>query len=245
MPQFYLKVNTDIAQHVRLDGADSHHVAKVLRWKAGRAVRVVSPDGGVFNARISVVDEQGVEVEIESPADDVALLPRLDVAQAVIALPAMDDVVKAASESGVRTLIPFFSSRSTAVSVSRFKQRVERLERVVVSAAKQSGRTQMLEIGGIADFDSLGTLIAGYDVCVFGSLCADGAQNRVLRDRFCGLENPSVLVLVGPEGGFTGQEQEQFEHWGALPISLGPVTLRAENAVTAAASVINWQLSLL
>jgi len=145
-----------------------------------------------------------------------------------------DLVLQKATELGVDHVVPVISDHTIKKDIN-----IERSKRIVIEASEQSGRTSVPEIhepekllGAIESFKKLAktTLV----VCVQG-----GAAWSEIKDNLVSEGVEKVGLLIGPEGGWSKRELEQFETWGLIKLSLGKNVLRAETAAIAALSLVN------
>ena len=235
-------VETPIAQdRVLLGGSEAHHLIHVMRAKQGS--RVVLFDGSVaeFSARVERIARSEVELAVLSRAEVDRELP-LELILGV-ALPKGDRqkwLVEKAVELGVARIVPLKTSRSVAQPV---RQALDRLRRSVIEASKQCGRTRLMEIArprAWADFvtetaEAPSRLLAhpglkrGHSTFPFSfaPLRTPKTSEKVECPHF--LPSP-VLLAVGPEGGFTGEEVSLAIAAGWKPIDLGKRILRVETA---------------
>jgi 16S rRNA (uracil1498-N3)-methyltransferase len=135
--------------------------------------------------------------------------------------------VEKATELGAAAIVPLRSAR--VVGEHTGDQKRERWQRIAESAAAQSGRTRVPHIEPIAQWDALCATFAAYERVYMPWELAPGAP---LRERFevevAGAT--SILIVVGPEGGFSADEVARARACGAVPISLGGRILRTETA---------------
>ena len=208
-----------------LTGDEARHLARVLRAKPGDAVTLFDGRGGAWTARVAAVGRDRVDLDVGErlPPNPP---PRASVTIAV-ALPKGDRqkwLVEKLAELGVESLLPLVTTRGVAEATDAARAR---LERGVIEACKQCGRDRLMTIlppatlaGAIAT--------AGADTAI---LLADPA-GAPLAEPHAG----RVLVLVGPEGGFTPEEIEAATAAGARRVALGRHVLRIETAAIAAAA---------
>lgn len=149
----------------------------------------------------------------------------------------MDFIVEKATELGVSTIIPFTSER-TIVHPAR-DSRVERWRRIARSAATQCGRTTIPSITAPIEFSELVTRFCAYEAVLFPWELADPIP---LRERLPQLVEGarSLLLVIGPEGGFAVAEVELARANGAEVISLGERILRTETAALALLAILDY-----
>ena len=122
------------------------------------------------------------------------------------------------------------------------RARQERWQRKAEEAAKQSGRVKVPRIEGVTDFYSLLKRARNFDLGIIS--WEEEKKGRGLKTALTkGRPRPeSILLLIGPEGGFTVQEVAEAGKAGLLPLSLGPLILRAETAAIATVAIIAYEL---
>ena len=217
-----------------MDPEETHHLVRVLRLKEG--------------ARIGVFDGRGMELEAEVLAfagDQARLkiirrLPARGESPLELALgvslakgEAMDAVVRLATELGVRRIIPFVSERSEKYPPSRIASRLEKWLRCAREALKSCGRSILPEIGGPWTWEAVLAQDAEIKLICWEDAEGGGLPGAPARPRPAG-----VLLLIGPEGGFSVKEVEQARDAGFTVISLGPRRLKVATAALAALTLL-------
>jgi 16S rRNA (uracil1498-N3)-methyltransferase len=155
---------------------------------------------------------------------------RVAIAQAVLKGDHLTQVCAQATELGVSRIIPFESARV----VGRLSQsKLERLRTVSLATMKSSTRTVLPTVDAPVEFDRILELDGEFDqvLAAYEDETGPGLYNVLKRDA------RSVLIVVGPEGGFEPTEIEALKGAGARSFSLGPRRLRAETAAVTAAAM--------
>ncbi len=209
----------------------------MLRGVTGDALEIVDSGGRIFAASL-VVDgtfaEAMLEAEIAAPA---AARLEISLAQGIPKGAKMDFVVEKATELGLARVVPFVAARTVGDGDRAGK--LERWRRLAKAAAQQCGRTDVPEIASPLTFSALVGSFATYDrVLVPWEL----AEPFALRDRLPSLiENARrILVVIGPEGGFSEDEARAATEAGAELVSLGSRILRTETAGLVVASALRY-----
>lgn len=220
-----------------MSGADARKIVSVLRMRGGEEIEIVDSAAQRFAATV-VIDGRSVratlaEKKVSAPID----MPRVTVAQGVPKGSKMDFVVEKLTELGAARIVPLESERTVVSDVSAHK--IERWRRLAKTAAQQCGRNDIPQVSPAQDFASLCASFGEYDVVLFPWELADRAA---LRDTLPALVERAhtVLVLIGPEGGFSHAEAEAARRAGAHLISLGSRILRTETAALALLSVLYY-----
>ncbi|MBD5655280.1 MAG: 16S rRNA (uracil(1498)-N(3))-methyltransferase [Candidatus Eremiobacteraeota bacterium] len=220
---------------VELAADDARKLVVVLRRTAGSALEVVDSSGRSYGA-VLLPGNGGARarLEREGPAPRGPRLT-LTLAQGIPKGQKMDFVVEKATELGVSRIVPFSSERTVGDATREGK--VERWRRIAKSAAQQSGRNDVTEIASPIDFATLLAGVSAYGRTLVPWELADAAP---LRDMLPPLLEGigTLLVAIGPEGGFSAAEAAAAVDAGAKLISLGSRILRTETAGLVACSAV-------
>lgn len=214
---------------VALDLEESHHVARVLRLRAGDELAVFDGRGGEWDATVEAVARDRVTI-VAGASREGDPEPRLRVTlfQARVRPERLEWVLQKGTEIGVAAFRIMDAGRSEATAPSA--ARLERYRRVILEACKQSGRRRLPDLveGAIAAPPS-GTV----------ALLLDGsAGTPALGQVLLGASPREVWIAIGPEGGFTPEELVAASDAGWMRASLGPRTLRTETAGAVAAALV-------
>jgi 16S rRNA (uracil1498-N3)-methyltransferase len=228
MPRFFLPAVQIQNNRAVLTGPEFHHLRHVLRLTTGRNITVYDEYGTEYQGSIVGLSATCAEIVLAASSRASPDSRPLTLAQGLLKGPKMDLVIEKATELGVRTIVPFLSSRTVVrLSTERYTARLERWRRLTQSAAKQSGNPPPL-ITRLHSFHDLLTTVP------------DGAAKILLyeQERTLTLKAlahtqpafPALWVVVGPEGGFTAEEIDQARAAGFHIVSLGSHIVRAETA---------------
>lgn len=209
---------------------EARHLSRVCRLGVGDVVEVFDGMGHATNAEIVNVEHGRVElIAIGAPLDGPSIPFSLTLASAVPKGERFDWLVEKATELGVERLIPLVTDRSV---VEPGVAKLDRLRRAIIEASKQCGRNRLMVLDAPVRWDEAVGLYAD--------------SIRLLADP-AGLLSPrwpvispgrSVVVAVGPEGGFTPLEKTTADQRGWLAIRLSSSTLRIETAGLAACAAL-------
>jgi 16S rRNA (uracil1498-N3)-methyltransferase len=226
-PRFFVSGVFALGDAVELAAPDARKLVVVLRAKAGDSVEVVDSSGHSYAATLRI-DEQRVRAVLQRAlASPPPLRLQVTLAQGLPKGQKMDFVVEKATELGIARILPFVSSRTAGDGARPGK--LERWQRLAKSAAQQCGRPDVPEIAAPVEFQGLVAEARTVDLALAAWELADGGP---LRERLPGLLSNvrTVLVAIGPEGGFSDEEARAFEASGAHLVSLGSRILRTETA---------------
>jgi 16S rRNA (uracil1498-N3)-methyltransferase len=166
---------------------------------------------------------------------------RVTLAQALTRPPKFDIVVEKTTELGVHTILPVITERSMKMlHTEKLENRRARWQKIAIAAMKQSKRAVLPRIEPAVPFGSLLAFTQDYDV----SLVAwEGEKETDVRNVLRRTEKMNqVLILTGPEEGFSRKEVEQARDAGFLSFSLGPRRLRTETAGIVSVSLVMYEL---
>jgi 16S rRNA (uracil1498-N3)-methyltransferase len=227
-----------------VDGEEAKHILSVLRYGSGDEISVVDGRGTRYQAEIVKASHNSLEAEILSRTRmENEPSCRVTLAQAVCRQERMDFLIEKATEIGVSSIIPILAERSVVrvTSPLQRKRKIERWQRIAVAAMKQSLRTVLPEIRDFTKFGDLLNESRRYDLCLTASLRKDSKNLGECRQLKKGLKD--VLLIVGPEAGFSDNELSRAEAEGAVSISLGSRRLRAETAGVVFSSLVFHRLA--
>jgi 16S rRNA (uracil1498-N3)-methyltransferase len=210
---------------VAIRGREFHHGAKVRRVETGEAIEIVDADGTAWSAEVIDVTAAAIIARAGATLPSRESPLEITLALALIRPEKFELVIQKATELGVARIVPLLSER-VELRVERVLGRIERWERIAEEAVKQSGRAR--------------TPLIDSPVPLPGILAQRGLRIVFDADTPAG-ELPSqcdgVVLLVGPEGGFSPAEMEQCLAAGSVVARLGPRRLRAETAAIAAVTL--------
>lgn len=149
----------------------------------------------------------------------------------------MDYILQKATELGVSEIIPLITTRSVVKMDKKEIKKIDRWQKIVKEASEQSKRNQVPTIKNLVTISEL-SKITGYDVKL---LCTVRENTKNIKNLLSNsIEGAKMIVVVGPEGGFTEQEEEQLIKGGFETVSLGSSVLRTETAPLFIMSVVRY-----
>lgn len=219
-----------------IDGPEAKHINSVLRMAAGDEVIAFDGCGGEAICRIDSLAKKCVTLAIIRRSDTNREL-KSDL-HLVVALPKGDrqrTLIEGLVQLGAASLTPLATTRGVAQPST---SALQRLERYVVEASKQSGRNTLMQIREPLDTACLGRNFVDCSRLVAHPYSATKGLADVIRSASQGGSNSGTCFAVGPEGGFTEAEIESLTQAGWQAISLGKRILRVEMAAIMVASAI-------
>ncbi|MEV6820109.1 16S rRNA (uracil(1498)-N(3))-methyltransferase [Nocardiopsis dassonvillei] len=235
-PVFLVEAADLAADRVTVDGAEGRHAAVVRRIREGETVDLSDGRGLRARCTVTAVGRDHIVCAVVERREEPAPRPRLTVVQALPKGDRGELAVEMMTEAGADAVVPWAAERCvTRWKGDRAAKALAKWRATAREAAKQARRARLPEVAALADRAAVVDLLAGADLGVV--LHEDGAS------RLSQLELPSgggagVVVVVGPEGGFSDAELEAFDAAGAVRALLGPSVLRTSTAGVAALSVL-------
>ncbi|MEK6806460.1 MAG: 16S rRNA (uracil(1498)-N(3))-methyltransferase [Pseudomonadota bacterium] len=232
-PRIYLDQPLATDERIALPEAAFRHLVQVLRLAAGESLVLFNGRGGEYEATLETVGKRDAQVRVGAhrTVDRESAL-RITLAQGISKGERMDWCVQKATETGVARIVPLVTEHCVVkLDAERWTRKHEHWQGVATSAAEQSGRTRVPAIEPVAAFSAYlkhvpaGALKVILDPDVESTL----ADIKPARD---------IVLLIGPEGGFSPAELQQAQQAGFTPLRLGPRILRTETAATVAMTVL-------
>jgi len=240
MRYFFIDPSLVTGPVVSITGSEAHHIKTVLRLKPGDSLKLFDGTGFEYEAAIVSVSAQKVAVEIQRKAKAAAPSGvQIIVAQSFLKEKKMDDLVRKLCELGITQWVPFFSQRSIArPDAKRLAGRSQRWQRIATEAVKQCRRIDTPQIADALSFEEMLDFSQNCDSrIVFWE-----NESNPLTGGLASKDNPGkkILLMLGPEGGFTDQEIELLQNSGFISAGLGPRILRAETATIVAVTLVQY-----
>lgn len=229
-----------LADTIQITGTDAHHLMHVMRAKPGDEIVVVDDANAVARMKMVAFSEDAVTLELEERLEANTESP-IDIvlAQCLLKGDKMDFIVQKAVELGAVGIIPVKSQNCVVrYDAKKAKSRVERWQKIANEAAKQCGRTALLEVAPIRSMaEFLQEEAADAEFIFF----YENENKETVKSYLQALNKKRIVLLVGPEGGFTLDEASAITKAGGHSVTLGPRILRAETAAVAAMTVVQYE----
>ncbi|OFZ89160.1 MAG: 16S rRNA (uracil(1498)-N(3))-methyltransferase [Betaproteobacteria bacterium RBG_16_64_18] len=231
-PRFF--VDGPLAPGAEVDLADRvvRHVA-VLRLRIGDPLTLFDGSGGEYEGTLSRVTRNAVRARVLAWRDlERESGIQITLAQGLCASDRMDFAMQKATELGVRAIRPLATERSLVrLSEERADRRLAHWRNVVTAACEQCGRNRLPEVHAVA---TLGEFLSGAHADAQRLLLSPSGAVR-LREL---APADRVIVLIGPEGGLSEDEQGRVRMAGFTAVRIGPRVLRTETAPLAAIAAL-------
>lgn len=235
-------VEGPLAEGMRLclPEAAARHLTTVLRQRVGDGCWLFRGDGLEYPATLTQIDRHGVWAELAAPSPGLPP-PRLHLTlmQGVARGEKMDWILQKATELGVSSIVPVITQRTEVrLDGERLLKRQAHWQGVIVSAAEQSGRSELPALQACVDLAQ--ALSAMGDTSTTLRITLDPGAERSLGHPDFSLPD-RVALLIGPEGGLSEQDRALALRAGFVGARLGPRILRTETAGMAALAALQWR----
>ena len=236
MPHFFVNSKDKQDNQIVISDTDNYrHIARSLRARVGENLLLIDENQIQYETLISEINSKEIFCEVQKSYPSKRDLEfDLFLAQSPLRSDAQITVMEKATELGVRAVYPVFTD-NCALKVNK----QEKWQKVMNEASKQCERAKIPACFEPTTFDEL--LKKDFDkVIVFAERSTEKTLKQYLR------ENPTkkgdkILVIIGPEGGFSQKEFDYFRSKNLPLISLGDLILKAETAVIVALGDIIYE----
>jgi 16S rRNA (uracil1498-N3)-methyltransferase len=221
-----------------LAGDQATHLIRVLRAQPGMEFDVVA-GGHVWHSVLAGITGDTVRFNLVAEVQADPALP-VTLLLSVYKFDRMEWAIEKATELGAECIVPAIARRSEKHLAQAAAARAERWRRVALEASKQARRSDVLRIEDPLALKDAVKIHPEAVRLVLAEQERSTTLHHALREALAntGDEAPAIRVAVGPEGGWTAEEEALFDAENWKPVSLGPRILRAETAAIAAMAVV-------
>lgn len=242
MQRFFLHSENIQAGIVRFPAAAARQIEQVLRMNLLESQVIVLDNSGMeYLVRLAGKDGKILLGEvIEEHIRQAEPLLKLILGFSLSKREKVEWILQKGTEIGISSFQPFISERSLDRSAQFEDAKRSRWETIIREAAEQSGRSKLPELQNAISFQKL--ILTGYEDCIRMIAWEESDSSRLLGQQHLTTQDgkvaSKVLLLIGPEGGFSAEEVTQAEARGFVQISLGPRILRMETACIVASVIL-------
>lgn len=216
-----------------LNEIDTYHLTKVMRATLGTKVEIV------YERKVyicEVINLSPLQVKIVEELKDSENECLVTIAQALVKEQKMDYILQKSTELGVKKIIPIKTERSVVKINDKQERKIDRWNKVVAEAGKQSKRLDLPIVTNIMNIQELSQLDYDYKV-----LCTVNEMSTNIKKILEKVHiSDRILFVIGPEGGFTPLEEKTLIDHGFISVSIGNNVLRTETVSLFLLSVINY-----
>lgn len=248
-----------ISENVEITGKDANHLANSLRAKKGDKIIAVDKFGNTANLELIKFESEKIYAKCVSEITKTEIgAKKITLADCLPKQNKFDDIVEKATELGINKLQPLISDRTIARPGNfRAKTKLERWSRIAKEAAEQCARDTIPEIGEITELlNWLNEIAPKLGKFKSGNFDGNGALllfcneretsenlSEILNEyKNCNCEK-NIIILIGPEGGFSDREVREIKNFGGVSVSLGKTILKTDTAAISALAIVQYELN--
>ena len=249
----------ELSENVEITGKDANHLANSLRAKKGDKIIAVDKAGNTATLELTDFDSEKIYAKCITEIKPAEIFNKhITLADCLPKQNKFDTIVEKATELGVDRLEPLISDRTIARPGNfRAKTKLERWHRVAKEAAEQCARDTLPEIGNIQElsewlaeieptlgkfendkFDGKGALLLFFYEKETEDNLAEILYNYKNSDG-----DKNIIILIGPEGGFSEREVREIKNCGGVSVSLGKTILKTDTAAISALAIVQYELN--
>ena len=239
--QRYFVDNLLLDNIVITDSNQVHHMKHVMRMKVGSKIIVCDNEGNCFHMEIQSLSSDKVALTKLKQLPNAKKPFHVTLAQALIRKDHFELVFQKATELGADTIIPIETERTIIkYKETVLSQKQKRWEAIIQEASEQSHRDKKCHLETIMPLKSL-------DFKPYNHVFVAYEQERTVSFKHAlkAIQpEANILIIIGPEGGFSEEEIHFLNEKGVKSVSLGPRILRSETAAMFALSAISLMLEM-
>ncbi len=240
MKRFYHPDTLEINQNIYLGDLAAHHALQVMRVKVKDRFIVFNGDGYNYKVEVIGVEKKKLKINVISKNENYSESQmKITLIQSLSTNEKMDWIIQKATELGVNQIIPIYSTRSIIkLDSTRADKKLMHWQQVLISACEQSGRSKIPQTYKPTSF------IQALEKSKFNEKTLKlilTPNGQVSLENLGPLNNKEIVLLIGPEGGFSEEELKLANDYKFTPLKLGPRILRTETAPLSILSIIQFK----
>ena len=234
MQRYFVSEDAFQDRHIRLTGEEVHHIRNVMRFQPNDQIIVCKEDGMDYVCSISEINRKEIICEVvEKRPSKGEPKTKITVAQSLMRSNKLEWMIQKGTEIGAASFQPFRSERSLIkIDDQKERKKRERWQRIAKEAAEQSHRGKVPAVLPALSWDDFLSEMEKFPLVLIAYEKGGLPLNQVMTESQAG----EILLVIGPEGGFTEAEVDEAKERGAVPVTLGNRILRAETAPLVALS---------
>ena len=231
MQRYFAKMKQN--EELILYDSDIHHIKNVMRCKINDKIEVIY-EKQLYICQITNLIPLEFKI-LETPKENNELDIKLTIAVSLVNEQKFDLILQKLTELGVTTIIPIKTERSIIrLDDKKETKKLERWQKICKEASEQSHRSIIPKVENIINLKELTNKNNGLKL-----ICSLNENTKPL-STYLKDKPKDILIVIGPEGGFTKKEEEILINNKFLPISLGKRVMRVETAAIYVTSIINY-----
>ncbi len=244
IPQIDLS-GSQIGDTYPIDRELAHYIERVLRLKHGEEIELCDGRQHRWNATLQLEEDGSLSCSLLESLPPKPLPFPIFLAQSLPKGDKFDLILRQGTEVGISGFFPFFSERSLIkLDAKKISKRLQRWQKILREASRQSERDQIPFIQEPLPFEQM---LAQLPQPFPKLLCWEEMQRYSLKQWLHELHDSpqGIVIIIGPEGGFSQKEVALAQKNDAIPVGLGPLILRTETAGVSVASILQFSFGLL
>ncbi len=239
--RFYLSEVDTQSPYVFLEGEEHHHLSRVSRIQPKEEIWLIDGSGRSYLARVEEVEKEKTKLFILEGKGREKINTEITLAQSLVKSKSMEFIIQKSAELGIARFIPLMTSRSVVKIEEKIERKLERWERIAREAVKQSGNPWVPTISPPVDLKKLMKESQAKLKLLLSENRGKYFREILTQTGKSSGESPppSIMILIGPEGGWTGEEEDYILANGFEAVSLGKNILRTETAAICALALIS------
>jgi len=238
--RFFIEEKLKGSTHVFLKGKEHHHLSKVARVKPGDLVWLFDKIGVQHKACVEEIQKDQTRLLILETKKKDEPKERMILAQVMLKAKKMDLVIQKATELGAFAVQPIISDRTIVKLENKQNKKIDRWKRIMVEAAKQSGCASLPDIYPPLSLKAFLTKKEKAKKLFLSERGGKFFRDILIAPLMMEMKIPdSVILLIGPEGGWTEKEEQDIMECHYEAVSLGSLTLRSETAAIVSLAMIS------
>lgn len=232
-----------------ISGEDVHHIRDVLRMQLGDELELLDGKGKAYQVKIAEYKKTTIICQILSTKNiEDPTKVKITLAQCLPKADKMKLIIQKSTELGIWSIVPVTSERTIVKS-----EKKERWQTIAKEAAQQCRLTYVPNVTEVKSFKEILSEAKDYSLAIIPweneqKIClkslispSPDSPSQISRPCLPAGRFPDILILIGPEGGFSTKEIEEAKNAGFIPVTLGPRILRTETAGLAMLAMINYE----
>ena len=215
---------------------DSYHIKKVMRMNNFDRIEIVH-DSMTYICEIINLDNLVEARIVEKIKEDAEFNKKVILVQSLVNEQKMDLILQKSTELGISEIYAYKATNSVVKENDKSNKKIERWQKIVKEASEQSKRTIIPQIKGIISLKELINIDANLKIMLSVNENKKSIKNVLQENSNCDI----LIIVVGPEGGFTKDEEKILQENGFISTTLGNRVLRTETASLAILSMINYE----
>ena len=226
---------------VTIGGEDANHLARSLRARRGDRITAVDRLGNSAVIELIDFDRETIRARRISAIQKIFVDKKIILADCLPKQNRFENIIEKATELGVYRIEPLISERTVArPGGAREKSKLERWQRIAKEASEQCARDTIPEIGNIRKLDDWLAEIAPLNDTLL-LFCWENERETTVREVLSNYINKDIIVLIGPEGGFSEREVLKIKSAGGISVTLGKRILKTDTAAISVLAMINYE----